>query len=73
MDKTLTLDKVTFADQAVYICEGENSIGSARTMAKLSVNCKCSNHDSSFYLSNLTFTDLLLLVPLFQRPHVLFV
>lgn len=39
-DKTLILDKVSLSDQATYICEGENSIGSARTMATVSVNCK---------------------------------
>lgn len=39
-DKTLLFDELRLADQGVYICEGENSIGNARAMAQVSVICK---------------------------------
>lgn len=42
VDKTLVIDQVTIADQATYVCEGENNIGSARSTATITVNCKYS-------------------------------
>lgn len=48
VDKTLILDQVTLNDQGTYICEGENSVGSARALAMVSVNCKY-NGDHPFW------------------------
>jgi hypothetical protein len=39
-DKTLIIDGLRVSDQGVYICEGENAVGSAKAMAQVSVNCK---------------------------------
>lgn len=39
-DKTLTLEHLSVADSAAYVCEGENSVGSAKSVATVSVQCK---------------------------------
>ena len=39
-DKTLIIESLRVSDQGVYICEGENAVGSARALAQVSVNCK---------------------------------
>lgn len=45
-DKTLVIEALRPSDEGVYICEGENSIGSARALAQVRVTCKYSAHIS---------------------------
>lgn len=39
-DKSLLIDKVQTADEGLYICDGENVVGTITAKASLVVNCK---------------------------------
>lgn len=39
-DKSLRIERVKVADEGIYICRAENSVGYVEAVARLTVHCK---------------------------------
>ncbi len=49
-DNSLKIERVKVADEGIYICRAENTVGYVEALARLTVHCKSTTNTLSLYL-----------------------